>query len=161
MRVIELTKGQVAIVDDEDFDALAQYRWNYNAAGYARRTINFRLPDGKFSCSHVMMHHAIIGKPPRGSVVDHCNLNKLDNRRENLRVCTYSQNTANSKLSSRSSTGFKGVTKIKNQPFRPFRAGICVRGKTYILGNFSTAEAAGAAYAKAALEHFGEFARTN
>lgn len=53
MRVIELTKGKVAIVDDADFEYLAQWRWHYTTSGYASRSVNYFREDGKRRCRTV------------------------------------------------------------------------------------------------------------
>lgn len=87
--------------------------------------------------------------------LDHINLNRSDNRIENLREATDIQNRSNTKV--RSKTGFKGVTKPKHA--NTFVAQISVNGKTHYLGAFKTPEEAHEVYAKAAWQHFGEFAR--
>lgn len=88
--------------------------------------------------------------------LDHINRNKWDNRIENLREATASQNIANSRLSSSNSSGFRGVS--WNKRLERWHAYICVRGTRKHLGFFETAEDAAAAYAVAAREHFGDFA---
>lgn len=82
VKEIPLTRGMVAIVDDEDFEALNKHKWyakKSNHCFYACRN----LPNGK----HIRMHHEIMGRVP-GMYVDHINRISLDNRRENLRICT-------------------------------------------------------------------------
>ena len=76
MREIPLAKGKAAIVDDADYERLGIHHWSCSKAGYAMR--GFR-ENGKMV--YLKMHHAILGKPPRGFVVDHINGNRLDNRR--------------------------------------------------------------------------------
>jgi hypothetical protein len=90
-------------------------------------------------------------------LVDHKDLNGLNNRWDNLRLATHSQNTTNSRVRSDSISGLKGVSfhKIKNR----YQARIKVDRKTIRLGYFNTAEEAHAAYCDAAEHHFGEFAR--
>ncbi len=89
--------------------------------------------------------------------VDHKDGDGLNNRWDNLRVATRSQNHANSKRASDNTTGFKGVRKQRNGRYQ---ARIAIKGKRLHLGTFQTPEAAHAAYCKAAKELFGEFART-
>lgn len=66
MREIPLAKGKAAIVDDADYERLGIHHWSCSKAGYAMR--GFR-ENGKMV--YLKMHHAILGKPPRGFVVDH------------------------------------------------------------------------------------------
>ena len=90
------------LIVDKDFAYLDKYSWHLNPQGYAvARTKDRRL---------TRAHHLIISKPESPFVIDHINRKKLDNRKENLRVCTMSQNMAN--RGSNSKTGmYKGVTK--------------------------------------------------
>lgn len=155
MRVIELSKGHVAIVDDEDFLELAQYKWCIGGHGYAYRAMK--------NCeSHprkvIYMHRAILGDIP-GMVIDHINGNKLDNRRCNLRHATRGQNNANAGLRKNNTTGFKGVS-IRRDTGK-FMAQITVNGVNRKLGTFATAEEAHAAYAAEAKNNYGEFAKLN
>jgi HNH endonuclease len=161
LKVIELTQGQVAIVDDEDFEWLAQWRWNYykerTNGGYAHRSaqrINGRRP-------HLLMHREIMSPIPNGMEVDHINGNKLDNRRCNLRYATPQQNRHNRTRYSNSTTGLKGVTFNKKNKKKPFQSHICDRWKKIHLGYFSTPEEAATAYNNAAIRLHGSFARLN
>lgn len=151
MKVIELDKGQAAIVDDEDFESLAQYRWFFSRKGYVTRRIT---KDGKRIL--LMMHRVIMGAT-HDQQVDHKNMNRLDNRRENLRFATRSQNGANSKARSSNRLGIKGVCARHGK----FTAQINSMGKNTHLGTFDTAEEASAAYFSAAVKLHGEFARAN
>lgn len=140
-------EGLFAIVDPADYEPLAQYPWFLGAGGYVR-THALSISNGR----GVQMHVLIIGAPG----VDHENRNRLDNRRQNLRPATRSQNNAN--RDGWASCGFKGV---RQQSSGRFVARIMVNGKPLHLGSFDTAELAAASYDRAALEHFGEFARLN
>ena len=80
-------------------------------------------------------------------------------RLSNLRICSHSENLQNQKLSSRNTSGFKGV--CWNKPAGKWRAMIQLHGKRQHLGLFTTPEAAAEAYDKAALRHYGDFALTN
>ena len=90
------------------------------------------------------------------SVVDHINNNPLDNRKENLRICTQHQNAYNKKIKLPKS-GFRGVQKHKNK----WRATITVKSEIKRLGCFDTAEEAAKIYDKASIEFHGEFGVTN
>jgi hypothetical protein len=88
--------------------------------------------------------------------VDHINLNGTDNRIENLRLATYSQNKANSRKP-KSNNPYKGV-RLKGKRVG-WSAVIRCNNVVYKLGCFRTAEEAKAAYDAKAFELFGEFAR--
>ena len=92
-------------------------------------------------------------EPPR--YIDHKNTTENDNRFQNLRIATHSQNLANRGPQKNNKHGFKGVTPSRNG----FMSMITCKGKQYHLGRFKTAEEAQAAYQEAAESLFGEFAR--
>lgn len=155
MREIPLSRGLVALVDDEDYERLARYRWCSRDGGrtyYAVR--NARKSDA--TSGMIRMHRALTGAGP-GFDVDHINGNGLDNRRSNLRVVTHAQNMQNS---TRKASGcwsrFKGVS--FNKRVGKWIAYVKKDGTMRNLGYFSSEEQAVAAYASAARTLFGEFA---
>lgn len=100
-------------------------------------------------------HHGL----PLPYHIDHVNRNKHDNRIENLRAATKSQNAANAKLRSDNTSGYKGVSFDKTQAgVKQWKAKISFKGKSITVGCFETAEKAYVAYKKAAIKYFGEFA---
>ena len=103
---------------------------------------------------HQFAFFVMTGVVPKSA--DHINRNRSDNRWANLRPCTQSQNNANSPARSTSSTGIKGIYFDKAR--RRWRARIIKDGKQQEIGRFATPEAAGAAYERAAIKLFGEFA---
>lgn len=108
MKDMILTKGQVSVVDDEDFERLSQYKWSAlktKGGFYAVR--QWRTPGKQ---NFVYMHRAIMDCPV-GMEVDHINHNGLDNRKENLRVCTHETNLQNMKMHKDNTSGIKGVSK--------------------------------------------------
>jgi hypothetical protein len=168
MKKIKLTQGEFAIVDDDEFERLNKYKWCCSSACgetiYALRGICL----GGHKRTSVQMHREIINAPT-GMDVDHINGNRLDNRKENLRLCTRSQNSANQKLSKNNKTGFKGVsyhaqtiiTKKRNYIYRRIYSQIRHGKKLIFLGSFKTERDAALAYDKKAIELFGEYALTN
>lgn len=142
---IELTRGQTAIVDESDFDRVSQVSWCYRRDGYAH---------GRYKRKLVLMHRFIM-EAPRESLVDHINGNKLDNRKSNLRLCTFSENAIHRKVKSDNSSGYKGVYFKKE--YGRWTSAIQVRGRRKFLGYFDTPEEAYVAYSNAAGSMFGDF----
>jgi hypothetical protein len=99
-------------------------------------------------------------EPAKGVLIDHINGDRLDNRIANLRLASYSQNSANAKLHTRNTSGFKGVAKVVRigRWTGRWQASITVRNKQMNLGYFGTAEQAHQAYLAAARKYQGEFA---
>lgn len=154
MKQIPLTQGKFAIVDDDMFDYLSQWKWQCVSVGYAQRRTGSIL--GKRTW--IYMHRQIMNAP-KTLEVDHINGNKLDNRRENLRLCTRAQNRRNNNMQMNNVSGFKGVSWAKRD--QKWRAKIRVDGRTIHIGNFEDPKEAARAYDAKARELHGEFARTN
>lgn len=104
----------------------------------------------------VLLHRYIM-KYPLNKMVDHINHNTLDNRQENLRECTNSQNQANAKLRKDNISGYKGVVIENDRGRKRIRAKIVVKGKIIRLGDYRDVESAYSAYKKAACKYFGEY----
>lgn len=156
-RIIYTKKGQEIIVDDENYEKLNKYTWYVIKGGstyYAAR--NGPMVKGKHST--IRAHRSIMGAK-QGECVDHINHNGLDNRKENLRICTNAENQHNSKLSKANTSGYKGVS--WNERGQKFQAQIRVNCKAIALGYHELPEDAARAYDRAAIKHFGEFAQTN
>jgi len=149
MREIPLTKGLVALVDDEDFEWLSQWKWL--ADGGERNGVYAMRVDRQ---SRVYMHRLIL-QPALGLVGDHINGHTLDNRRSNLRSCTPRENKINSVRRGR--LPFRGI----RSHHKRWKAIIKVDGNDIYLGTFSSPEAAALAYDTAATQYFGEYAVLN
>lgn len=140
-----ITRGKVALVDDEDYETLMQWKW-YWSGGYAVTW------DGR-------KMHRMIMKPSPDYEVDHRNGNRLDNRRGNLRLASDAEQARNRKKYANKSSSFKGVSWETRD--KRWRAYIKIGGKMNYLGHYEFESDAATAYDEAAIRHFGEFARLN
>lgn len=112
---------------------------------------------GKTYKAHQLIYIMFHGTEARE--IDHINGDRSDNRIENLRAVTRSQNCANQRTQKRSASGFKGVTFMPKK--QVWRARIKAKQKEIYLGCFASKEEAAHAYNQAAIQHFGAFAKTN
>jgi hypothetical protein len=149
MKFIELTKGEQAIADDEDFEFLSQWKWYFDR--YAMR--NERVNRGQ---RKVLMRRVIMNTP-EGFETDHINRNKLNNRKANLRICTTFENQANKKKSLNKSSIYKGVSKLKDKWISQV---VCGKRLTFI-GLFNQEHHAALAADLWNRDLYGQFARTN
>lgn len=151
MKRIQLTRGKVTIVDDEDYEELNKYKWQCNYYGYASRR------NGDIPRWH--MAWDIIGKPRGGMVIDHIHGNKLDNRKEELRFATRSQNAINSKMFKTNTSGYRGI--CWNKYRQKWMARISVNNKRIYLGCYTDKKMAADVYNEAAIVYFGKFVKLN
>lgn len=152
VKEIPLSQGKVALVDDEDFESISQFKWYANFVHghwYAKRR------DGRKTCQ---MHRLILSAT-NSQCVDHIDGNGLNNTRINLRIATSQQNTWNQRPTGRSISGFKGVFWRKNRGH--FFASIAADRVYHYLGSFSCPVEAAKAYDEAAKRLHGDFACLN
>lgn len=142
MKVIPLTQGKEALVDDEDYDRLAAYKWHFNKKnkrgnGYAQRSKHVKLGVNSYSTKTIYLHGEILRTDEE---VDHINGNTLDCRKSNLRPANRTQQMQNTRSRSGSSSGYVGVHihKLTGK----WRAQIRIGGKTKSLGLFQSEELA-------------------
>ncbi len=158
MKLIPLTQGKYAIVDDSDYEWLSHWKWHTfkgHKTHYAVRQTGLRPQKS-------ILMHRLISNPPNGLEPDHINHNGLDNRRANLRLCTRTQNLQNARARQGGTSRYKGVSwdkwgKLKKQ----WRADIQINKKRIHLGYFENEIEAAQKYDQKAKELFGEFAYTN
>lgn len=149
MKEIFLTKGHVALVDDNYYEWLNQYKW------CAKETKTDKIyAIAKINGEMKYMHRIIMGSPA-GKDVDHKNNNGIDNQRENLRVCTRSQNQHN-RMPNGKTSKHKGVSWDKTAG--KYRVSISNNKKSRYLGLFKDEIEAATAYKNAAKELHGEYA---
>ncbi len=153
MKEIQLTKGRVTFVDDEDFDWLSQWKW-YASSGTNGYFYAIRPARGTI----VFMHRLIL-KPEKSQVVDHANHDSLDNRKENIRICTNQQNQFNQLPQVGKTSKYKGVS--WKETHKKWYVDIKLNGKKTFIGQFDDEVEAARAYNTKAREYFGEFAYLN
>ena len=157
MKEIKLTQGQVALVDDEDFEKVNQFKWHATKSNrcnslYALCFISTNKP-------RLRMHRLIMNVTDNNVFVDHINRNGLDNRKSNLRLCSNAQNQINKTKHKNNTSGYKGVFYSKQH--KKFRANIGYKGRKIFIGLFDTAIEAAKAYDNKSNELYGIFSCNN
>jgi hypothetical protein len=154
--IVALTRGKITVVSIDRYCQLVRFKWR---ADYDKRIDRYDaarscvcVGDGKRRT--VYMARQILSCPV-GKLVDHKNHDTLDNTDENIRTCSKSQNSMNSKKMEGTSN-YKGVS--WNKLFNKWEAQIGYNKKRYHLGLFYTEISAALAYNIAARSYFGEFA---
>ena len=154
MKYIELSRGYKTIVDDEDYKYLSSFKWYVSITprtNYARTFCKNKL--GKRN--GIMMHRMILGLSASDIIcTDHINHDGLDNRKNNLRLVSYSQNGMNRRKNSVATSKYKGVCLTKDGTWQ---VQIRKNGKLFYLGRFKTESEASCIYKNTAKELFGEY----
>jgi len=157
MKEIKLTQGKFALVDNDMFEELNQFKWCAAKDGntfYAVRNIyNNRKR------KTIRMHRQILGLIDSKIQCDHKNHEGLDNQKSNLRSCTIAENQRNQRPRIGCSSKYKGV--YFNKLCKKWMAYIKVENKSTTIGLFTNEIEAAKAYDKAAKVHHKEFAYTN
>lgn len=155
MKYIALTQGKYAIVDDNLYDWLNQWKWNASFLHNDYYAMRQEMVDGKRKTIYMAR---LILDAKEGELVDHINRITLDNRKDNLRIVTHRENNRNSRPKG-------GTSKYKGVHFEKFtgkwRASITVNRKEYKLGRFKSEVEAAKAYNEAAYIHYGCYAYLN
>ena len=157
MKEIKLSQGKVTIVEDQHFEDLNQWKWCYHKGAAVRN--ERKIINGKNKVVYILLHRFLL-KPNKGMVVDHIDGDPLNNIRNNIRVCTQSQNLMNKRVKrNKTSSKYKGV--FFNKKRKTWNAQLLKRGECKYLGAFDTEIEAAKSYDSAALEKYGEYARLN
>mgnify|MGYP001593425534 CR=1 FL=1 len=158
MKKIPLTQGKFALVDDEDFQNFSKYKWHCNN-GYAKRMFSIGQFNGKSKLKAIYLHREIIGNNTKFGT-DHIDGNRLNNQKNNLRICSQKKNAMNrTKQTASSSSQYKGVYWCKI--VEKWRANIGFKRKKIHLGNFDCEMEAAKKYNEYAKKIFGKFAKLN
>lgn len=137
---ITLSSGAVVLFDDADNEIVSKYFWS-ELRGPRTSYADAFTRDG------VVLMHRILMNPPKGYVVDHINNNGLDNRRQNLRVVTQSENIRRAGIRVNNTSGIIGVH--WNEETKRWRATFRgPNGKKVYAGVFKTKDEAAVALAK-------------
>lgn len=160
MKTITLTQGQVALVDDADYDKLNKHKWSAVKSGktyYATRIEYIPGGKGKLRINH-KMHRVILGITDPKIEGEHENHNGLDNQRHNLRTATHSQNCMNRDAINKTSK-YLGVHWDKES--KKWKAALKFKGKQLNLGRYTDEKLAAEVYNRVAIIYHKEFANLN
>jgi len=157
-RKIDLGEGLWTIVEPLDYYRFGCFKWTINGNGIKFYAVRYaRIGPGK---TKTLRLHREIMNPPKGLLVDHRNLDSLDNRRANLRIATHSQNQCN-KIKTKFKTSSKFVGLSRNKSRGAWDVRLKHHGKNLWIGRFDNEIDAAKAYDAAAKKYHGEFARLN
>ena len=143
-------KKFITKIDTEDYETVKQYHWGI-LGKHSRYTEYVYTKTSKYTIDL----HRMLTNCPKGMVVDHINADGLDNRKENLRICTNAENIQNGKIRSNNKTGVNGVQFHQ----KAYVASITANNIQHYLGRFKTLEEAKKAREDAEIKYFGEFRR--
>lgn len=143
MKEIPLTKGKVALVSDEDYEYLSQFKWQVIFNGrsyYACRRVEAGYENGKRKRKTILMHREVAERAGKdmSHQIDHEDRISLNNQRHNLRPATQKQNSENMSLKKNNASGHRGVYWAKRN--KRWVAQIKHNNKQIYLGEFEDKE---------------------
>lgn len=147
-------KENICLIDKDDLEKISGYNWRHSRGYWIAQNPLKTKP--KLLCMH-----RIIMDAKQGEFVDHIQqveYGYTDNRKANLRKCSFQQNCFNQKKRKNNTSGVIGVRVRKRSGVEYWRAQIKINGKMKTIGEFKDKERAIIARLKAEKEHFGEFA---
>jgi len=145
MKTIPLTQGKVAVVDDEDYERINQYKWRVLKTPYTFYAIRSKRVGKK--TLYFYMHREILGLQPKDGIsTDHRDHNGLNNRKSNIRACSKGENAMNSHPWKTKASRFKVIR--PGRTGKGWEARIKFQGKMTHLGTRATEEEAAKAYDK-------------
>lgn len=159
MKLIPLTQGKFAQVDDDDFDFLNQWKWHCRRSPHTCYAITVFYPSNSRKTIQVRMHWLVIPTSDNTKIVDHINHQGLDNQKKNLRLCSHIENSKNKNPSKGSSSKYLGVSWRKSR--NCWVSQIQLGGKNKHIGCYNNEVEAALAYNKKAKKLFGDFANLN
>lgn len=152
---IYFNDGGHFVIDADNFEMVSERTWFRGKRGYPVSHTSRRSPDGH----KTETLHKFLLRPGKGFDVDHISGDKMDNRRNNVRICSHQQNMFNQRLKTTNSSGYSGVSYSKNAG--KYEAYINRDGRKIHLGLFMSAREAAEAREVAAVRLFGEYAKLN
>jgi hypothetical protein len=156
--LIPVGQGKYAIVDADDYERLAKYKWQLRSSGHASYAFRYSSTRGGKKRQTILMHREVIDIP-EGLVCDHINRKALDNRKANVRSATSSQNSCNRRNRAKTTSRYRGVSQAARS--NKWRAQIRANGRSIHLGMFGHKVDAAKAYDAVAKKYHGEFAVLN
>jgi len=159
LKIVSKGKEYTVLYDDEDHELVSQHHWFLQGEGYVFGYVKGCRPRSSIG-KDVLMHRLILGMSQGDRTqTDHINHNRLDNRRCNLRACTYLENNYN--ISSRPGSSSKYVGVSFNKRCQKWEAWVTIDGRKKNLGKFIDEKEAARVRDKEARKYYGDFACLN
>lgn len=152
MKKVNVNTGYIAIVDDEDLELVSKYKWNLSTKGYAQAY-------DKTSKKTVRLHRLIMGVTDKTVIIDHINRDRLDNRKENLRLGDVKTNSYNRGSNPNTTSKYKGVHWHKG--VKKWAVALQIEQTVIYGGYFKDEYLASLRYDQLAREHHKDFAYLN